>query len=398
MVAYKHSRKRGFVMVASAICALVLFGMAGLAIDLGRLYICKNEAQSFADSAALYAAQQLNSTAAGITAADAAVAANPNKWNFATTAFGGTTIEYSADGSTGWATSANYTTDAAAANVRYVRVTAVLNNVALFLLPVTGLGRTATVKAAAVSGQTLEGTSATNPIRNNVFPYSPIAPAGGGTYAAVMASDPTGNFGFTVGQQYDLKWPGSPTVGTAGNNKVPCAGDDSQAMINRQNGAASQWGEVVLPSASGLATAITTQTVDDAGGIQVYLNQSVTPTNGTKNSDSTAINERVAQDGDTTSTTYADYINNPAHNGRRLITTIVNSGYSDSSGNALPSDQQAIGVGFAQFLLLPSYSKSGGSNNAWCAIYVGPAPLVDGSSSGGSGTSGGGVAVIRLAQ
>jgi uncharacterized membrane protein len=39
------------------VCAVVLFGMAGLAIDLGRMYITKNEAQSYADSAALYAAQ-----------------------------------------------------------------------------------------------------------------------------------------------------------------------------------------------------------------------------------------------------------------------------------------------------------------------------------------------------
>jgi hypothetical protein len=213
-----------------------------------------------------------------------------------------------------------------------------------------------------------------------------------------MASDPTGNFGFTVGQQYDLKWPNSPTVGTAGNAKIPCAGDDNTAMINRQNGAASQWGEIVLNSASSISTQIT----DDAGGIQVYLDQSVTPTTGTKNSDTTALDARVAQDGDTTSTTYADYIANPAHNGRRLITTIVNSGYADASGNPLPANQQAIGVGFAQFLLLPDYSKSGGANNAWCAIYVGPAPLVDGEGTGGGtgggGTSGGGVAVIRLVQ
>ena len=53
-----------------------------------------------ADSAALYAAQQLDGTTAGITAANSAVAANPNAWNFGTTAFTGTITEYSADGST----------------------------------------------------------------------------------------------------------------------------------------------------------------------------------------------------------------------------------------------------------------------------------------------------------
>src|ERR1700724_892666 len=85
--------EKGFVLVACAICAVVLFGMVGLAIDLGRMYITKNEAQSFADSAALYAAQQLDGTSAGITAADNAVKTNPNGWNFGTTAFTGTVTE-----------------------------------------------------------------------------------------------------------------------------------------------------------------------------------------------------------------------------------------------------------------------------------------------------------------
>ncbi len=32
-----------------------MFGMGGLAFDIGRMYITKNEAQSYADSAAVYA-------------------------------------------------------------------------------------------------------------------------------------------------------------------------------------------------------------------------------------------------------------------------------------------------------------------------------------------------------
>jgi Flp pilus assembly protein TadG len=138
------------------VCAVVLFGMAGLAIDLGRMYITKNEAQSFADSAALYAAQQLDGTTTGLTNADTAVTNNPNAWNFATTAFSGTITEYSADGSTNWQTSGNVSA-ANAANVRYVRVTPVVNNMALFFLPVTGTGTTAPVKAQAVGGQVLLG-------------------------------------------------------------------------------------------------------------------------------------------------------------------------------------------------------------------------------------------------
>src|SRR6266849_465743 len=154
------SRERGFALLASAVAAVALFGMAGMAIDLGRVYIARNEAQTYADSAALYAARELDGTAASLTRTDAAVAANTNKWNFGTDAFSGTVIEYSADGSTGWATSAN----AVPAKMSYVRVTAAIHNVALFFLPVTGTGGNATVRASAVAGMTLQGTSESNPV------------------------------------------------------------------------------------------------------------------------------------------------------------------------------------------------------------------------------------------
>jgi Flp pilus assembly protein TadG len=397
------------------ICAVVLFGMAGLAIDLGRMYITKNEAQSFADSAALYAAQQLDGTPAGITAADNAVATNPNKWNFGTTAFSGSITEYSPDGSTNWQTSDKVTV-AQAANIRYVRVTPVVNNVALFFLPVTGTGTTATVKAQAIGGQVLLGcvscggaaggaagaaTSAANggagasngaPI---LFPYSPIANVDATNSSQLPATgDP---FGFTRDVQYDLKWPGSPKVGTLGSNKVPCDGDNNTQMVNRQSGAGSQWGEIVLNSASALSADIVMQ--DDAVGVSISINQSVNPKTGTKNSIVKALNDRAAQDTDNTSVTYTDYLNNTSNhgNGRRLITVIVNSGYSDSTGAAYSSDKQAIGLGYAQFLLLPtgSYDQSGGSNNPWCAVYVGPAPTTD-TPDGGVGSRGRGVGVVRL--
>src|SRR5207245_1459726 len=103
-----------------------------------------------------------------------------NKWNFGTTAFSGAVTEYSADGSTGWATSAA----AVPANMRYARVTATVNNVALCFLPATGAGTTATVKAAGVAGQQVLGVSSA-PLTNGLFPYSPISHVVGGTASAV---------------------------------------------------------------------------------------------------------------------------------------------------------------------------------------------------------------------
>jgi uncharacterized membrane protein len=155
----RFRQERGFAVVASVVFGVVLFGMAGLAIDLGRMYIAKNEAQTYADGAALAAAMQLDGTPSCLTRADAAVSAQLNKWNFSTTTFGGTVREYSADGSTGWAASDT----AVAADMRYARVKASVNNVALFFLPITGTATTATVNATAIAGQVLEGTSSTNP-------------------------------------------------------------------------------------------------------------------------------------------------------------------------------------------------------------------------------------------
>src|SRR5260370_35731480 len=116
------SSEKGFVLIACVVCAVVLFGMAGLAMDLGRMYITKNEAQSFADSAALYAAQQLDGTTTGLANADNTVATNPNAWNFGTTAFTSTITQDSADDAPSEQTSDN-SSPAHHLNIRYVRGT-----------------------------------------------------------------------------------------------------------------------------------------------------------------------------------------------------------------------------------------------------------------------------------
>src|SRR5438128_12409524 len=130
MTIKQYSREQGFTLLASAICAVALFGAAGLAVDIGRMYITKNEAQTYSDAAAVSATIELDGTADGLRRADGAVRASTNAWNFATTFFKGTVTEYSADGLTGWATSAT----AAPATSRYARVTATVDNVPLYFL------------------------------------------------------------------------------------------------------------------------------------------------------------------------------------------------------------------------------------------------------------------------
>lgn len=390
------SQQKGFVLIASAICAVVLFGMAGLAIDLGRVYIAKNEAQTYADAAAIAAAIKLDGSATCLTDAEAAVAAQVNKWNFGTTAFSGTVTEYSADGSNGWATSAA----AVPAKMRFARLTATVNSIKLLFLPVTGAASSGGVKASAIAGQVVYGLTAANPVRNSVFPYSPIANVDTTTVVTpVSGVDP---YGFVRGEQYDVKWPHNAQAGTLGSNKVPCQGDNNAAMLNRSDGGL-EWGEIVLNSASAIRTMI----VDDASGLNVVLGQSVNPKNGQKNSVVTAFIDRAAQDtNDVTTCAYNDSVSTCAaaldsylagtHNGRRLITVIVNNGSRNAAGTAYASNLQSLGIGFATFWLLTNYDKNGGSNNPWCAVYVGPT-AAPGLPDGGGGTTGTvGASFVRL--
>ena len=45
--------ERGFSLMLMAVCLVVMLGALGLAIDLGRMFIYKNELQTFADASAL---------------------------------------------------------------------------------------------------------------------------------------------------------------------------------------------------------------------------------------------------------------------------------------------------------------------------------------------------------
>ena len=130
----RHPGERGFTLITIGVCAGIMYSMTGLAFNVGRIYMTRNEAQTYADSSALYAAQQLNGTSAGLTAADAAVAAHPPSWGFATTASTGTTTEYSVDGATGWATSGSVSASNVR-NIRYARVTANVSNLPLYFIP-----------------------------------------------------------------------------------------------------------------------------------------------------------------------------------------------------------------------------------------------------------------------
>src|SRR5882724_8317572 len=156
----RTAHRKGFTLIATGFCIASLLGMLGLALDLGRVYIAKNETQSFTDTAAMAAVLKLDGVA--FTAAKAAVVNNTkNQWNLGATTFqiasGGTTIatefarpqaanDFQPDDST-WSTA-----PATAAGYTFVRVTASAN-LPLYVLPAVGSSSAQTVRASSVAGQ-----------------------------------------------------------------------------------------------------------------------------------------------------------------------------------------------------------------------------------------------------
>src|SRR5260221_218062 len=84
----------GYILVMLSLSVVFLLGMGGLAIDIGRMYVTKSEAQSFVDSAALSATLQLDGTDLGVTRAQTAVGNNPKKWQFQNSNFTNVTTAF----------------------------------------------------------------------------------------------------------------------------------------------------------------------------------------------------------------------------------------------------------------------------------------------------------------
>jgi hypothetical protein len=110
----------------------LLMAMIGLAFDVGRIYIVRNEAQVFTDAAAMAAAAKIDGTPAGLSNARSAVEHLPMRWNFGTEPFREVRVEFSATGEL-WEERPRE-----AGAVRLVRVTAPANPVGITFLRVAG--------------------------------------------------------------------------------------------------------------------------------------------------------------------------------------------------------------------------------------------------------------------
>ena len=409
-------RQRGFVLVVMTASAIALVAAMGLAIDMGHIFIVKNETQTYVDAASIAAALQMDGTTAGITRANTAATNLSDAWNFSSTKLTSPTVEFGATTTGTWYTAANVTA-LLAPTMNYVRVTkTVAPNVYFVPVVMASPVYTQNVQSQAISGQVDFATTTSVPA--GLGPFTSVA-ACGGTVAACEASGP--NFGLTVGQEYDMQWPQynghrqgcSNSVATVPNCFVspPCAGDvalqaQSAATGNPMYEIANYWGASVNGYWGANSTSVINQYILDQKQLAtVTIGTDITPdlSSGNKQGTAKVLDDRVNQDvvnyDPSTATTSAQklstYLANSSHNGRRLMAMPMV--YPNSAGTSPV-------VGYGMFLLESDQTTAGGSsgyyaggkgNDPYCAIFAGP--WVMGATNGGVGGSGGG-SRVRLVQ
>ncbi|MGA2600180.1 MAG: pilus assembly protein TadG-related protein [Bryobacteraceae bacterium] len=177
-----RSKRDGYVLIMTCLALLVIAGFAGLAVDVGRMYIVKSELQSLADSAALTASLQLDGTSAGIVRAQLAAGsvlsgANALKWDMDTRTVSDLTTSFARGLSAAPNSPDDATWSANPADASYYRFTRVVARVAL---PLSFMGAfhayssgknmdESPIAASSVAGQTMvTNLPATYPDANTV--------------------------------------------------------------------------------------------------------------------------------------------------------------------------------------------------------------------------------------
>jgi len=379
----KNQRRgeRGFVLITMAITVIALVGVLGMAVDVGRMFIAKNETQTYCDSAALAAALALDGTTGGIANAKTAVANSTNTWNLDTTKVTNPTVTFATALAGPWLASPNPAT-----GYIYARVSATVP-LSMYFLPVIVNQNSQNVTSSATAGQ----------IAITSFPQG-LSP-----YTAVSTVNVAPNFGLVIGQSYDIQW---PAVSNGANCdplniakidncfiKPPCPGDSFES----KKAVLSQWASANSGYWGSTSNSVIEQEIVDLNNqtTPVAVGDNIMPvlTNGDKQSQAGYLDERVNQD-----VNLADNVPGvpngsnayPAgtyfgdlHNGRRLLPVPIVD----------PTDPTHTTVlGFGQFLLLSNgksdyYKKATNGNDPYCAIYAG-AWNIGSISSGAGGSSG----------
>lgn len=352
-VTRENRQERGSVLITMAITTVALVGVLGLAVDVGRIYISKNETQAYCDAAALAAALALDGTTTGITNAQTAVANSTNTWNFATTPVSNPVLTFATAAAGPWEASPNPAT-----GYIYARVTASAS-MPLYFLPAVVSATTQNVGSSAIAGQ----------ISITSFPRG-LAP-----YTAVSTNTTGPNFGLVIGSSYDIQWPqyNGTRAGCGPGNpdkcfvSPPCDGESKASKV----AVISNWGSSISGYWGSSSNSSIEQEILDLLQLQaVDVGTNIAPvlTSGNKASEAGYLDERASQDVDTSDNTVGSYLGT-VHNGRRLIAVPI--------VDPLDASHTTV-IGYGQFLLLANgpgtsnyYTKTTNGNDPFCAIYAG---------------------------
>jgi Flp pilus assembly protein TadG len=365
MISIRVYRQRGFVLVMMGLTAFALFGIMGLAVDVGRMYIAKNEAQTFADAGAMAAALRINGTAGGILTTAQLIALDTNRYGLGNSPFTASNVvlQYSTARNGPWVTPA---AAQGTPNVTFASVTAT-PAVNLYFLPLLVQQTTTAVPAVGIATQVpIPGTG--------LFPFAPIA-----------AAPNTVNFGYTVGYQYSLQWGTQPA-------RAGCA-NDTPSMI----ATAVSWGSdhgyyegtpgpygngPTQPNVQQGTPYIVQQIVGDYEQTAVVVGDNVPLSGGeSRNIVNSNMATRIQQDTDQTSATFADYTGN----GRRIVavpvvcsgsctfTTANGNTYTSASYPGVSTQNANLVMGYAPFFLPPVATLPSNGNGSLCAEYIGTA-------------------------
>jgi Flp pilus assembly protein TadG len=368
-------RRKGFVAIALSLSAVFLLGMVGLAIDLGRMYVTKSEAQTFVDSAALDAAIQLNDTSEGVASALEKVAANRNRWQFGNSAFANVTTTFGTTPNGPWLASTALPNPPE--NYDFARV------VASATLPLSFLRVVVSASDSSIAAMAVAGRKVKDRFTEGLFPFSPYSHIGCG----IGCEAPGEPFGMREGGHYTLRWPAHVQYNknnpSAPNNFSNVCEDDRFLTVAKMADEApsEDRGYIAFNSSQDLRQAI----VYDAGSYSSPVTQgtSVNMANGAGTTEGDSVEARVLQDTDTFSTTYAAYQERrrtetvPYGNGRRVVTVPINNGPPNFTV-----------AGFAGFFLYQTPTEYGQvtGNTPICGEFIGT--VVQGSPFAGGGTGG----------
>lgn len=351
---------------------VALLGTVGLAVDVGRMYIVKNESQSFVDSIALTATVKLNGDKSGVDAAVSAVqnGMNSHRWDTGLNPFvwANTTVEFSSSSAPGiWTDAAGVAAGTPVAGgpprpvaTDRVRVTTSVS-LPMFFIVVATRSPMATIAASATA---IRSGITSLPANTNVIPFSAISHKAINT----QIDDPNDPFGLLKGQYYTLRWDKKSTT--------QCQGDGADVVAWAQSSEMDSWLGSVCQDANTCKTEIRGQ------GMEIDISTGIItiPTKeGVAESIIDAVNDRVDNlvdigDTDPADTGSQSYFGPDGYqargigNGRRVVWSPINTGIVTASGSA----SQATVAGFGAFLMMNSqFVGNGNGANAICGQYLG---------------------------